>query len=419
VKEKWLTSKVFSWSLFDFANSTYAIIVAALVYQFYFKNVVTENSAVSDFYWALGINISMILTALLSPVLGAAADYYHSKKKYLLFFTLLCIISTGLLYYVEAGMIAVGLLLFILANTGFQSGLSFYDAFIREISVPDNYNKVSSLGYAVGYLGSLAALGAALAVRNDPPMSFVLCALLFAVFSVPMFLSLKETKPQGALPYINILKAGVSRVADTFKHIKSYSNLRNYLLSYFLYIDGINTVIYFTATFASGTFNFHIADLVMLFAIVQMTALAGSFLFGFVADRFGTKKTIMFNLIAWTCVTTLVFFNYDRSIYIVLVAIGGLFLGSTQALSRSLMSQLIPEEDKKTEFFGFYSLFEKTSTILGPLTFGLVSWLSGNQRYAVLSVSLFFLAGLLILIKVKPPFQTRRGERGEVFTCAQ
>lgn len=401
MKQRWLTNKVFSWSLFDFANSTYAIIVAALVYQFYFKNVVTENAPASDFYWAVGINISMVLTAVLSPVLGAAADYYHSKKKYLLFFTLLCIISTGLLYYVEAGMIALGLLLFILANTGFQSGLSFYDAFIREIAVPENYNKVSSLGYAVGYLGSLAALGLALAFKDDPPMSFAVCALLFAVFAVPIFLSLRETRRQAGLPHINVLKAGFSRVASTFKHIKSYSNLSNYLLSYFLYIDGINTVIYFTASFASGTFNFDIADLVMLFAIVQVTALAGSFLFGFVADRFGTKKTIMFNLIAWTCVTTLVFFNYDRSIYIVLVAFGGLFLGSTQALSRSLMSQLIPEEDKKTEFFGFYSLFEKTSTILGPLTFGLVSWLSGSQRYAVLAVSLFFLAGLFLLRKVK------------------
>jgi MFS transporter, UMF1 family len=402
LKKKWLASQVFSWSLFDFANSTYAVIVAALVYQYYFIEVVAGRSAASDFYWSTGIYVSMIITAFLSPVLGAAADYYHSKKKYLIFFTFLCIIATGLLYFILAGMILAGLILFILANIGFQAGLGFYDAFIKDISEPQSYNKVSSFGYAVGYLGSLAALGIVFVLKETPRLSFVACAFLFLVFSLPMFLKVRERvqgKEEGVKS--NFISIGLKRISETLKHVNKYSNLRTYLIAYFLYIDGINTIIYFTASFASGTFNFGISGLVKLFAIVQITALGGSFLFGFIADRFGAKQTIMFNLIAWSCITTFVFFTYDRTTYIVLSALGGLFLGSTQALSRSFMSKIIPEEDKKTEFFGYYSLFEKTSTILGPLTFGLVSWLSGNQRYAVLSVTLFFVAGLLLLWKVK------------------
>ena len=412
---KWLTGKVFYWSLFDFANSTYAVIVAALVYQFYFIDVVAMRSPASDFYWSTGINISMIITAFLSPVLGAAADYYHSKKKYLVFFTFLCIVTTGLMYFIQAGMIFTGLILFILANTGFQAGLGFYDAFIKEISEPENYNKVSSFGYAVGYLGSLAALAVVFLYKDTPRLSFVACAVLCLVFSLPMFLLVRE-KPLSYSPQRgekqNFIKVGLERISETLKHVNKYSNLRTYLIAYFLYIDGINTIIYFTASFASGTFNFGISGLVKLFAIVQITALAGSFLFGFIADRFGTKGTIMFNLLAWSCITTFVFFTYDRTTYIVLSAVGGLFLGSTQALSRSFMSEIIQEDDKKTEFFGYYSLFEKTSTILGPLTFGLVSWLSGNQRYAVLSVTIFFIAGLLLLRKVKTSPLTPLPRRG-------
>src|SRR5438552_9677659 len=157
-KSKWLTKKVFTWSLFDFANSSFAVIIVAFVYAIYFKKVVALNLPVADFYWSVSINISMVIVAILSPLLGAAADHFSNKKKYLLFFTLLCIAGTGLLYFIKEGMILWGMILFIISNIGFQAGLGFYDAFIKEISAVENYNKVSSFGYAIGYIGSLAAL---------------------------------------------------------------------------------------------------------------------------------------------------------------------------------------------------------------------------------------------------------------------
>ncbi len=409
-KNRWLSKDVFNWSLFDFANSTFATIIVAFVYAIYFKKVVAFNLPIADFYWSTAINISMILVAILSPVLGAASDYYSNKKKYLFFFTFLCIISTALLYFVTEGMILWGMVLFILANIGFQAGLGFYDAFIKEISEFINYNKVSSFGYAVGYMGSLASLAAVIVLQDSPRSTFIACAVMFLLFSMPIFLFVKEKKKVIPVNSQNFLSIGFKRTFDTIKHISNFRNIRIFLFSYFLYIDGVNTIIFFSANFAQTTLNFEIKDLILFFIIVQVTALLGSILFSWIADKFGTKKTIMFIIISWAVITIMVFFANDKTTFLIIGALAGTFLGSSQALSRSFFGRLIPE-DKKTEFFGFYSLFEKTSTILGPLTFGLVSWLTGNQRYAVISILIFFVAGFLLFRKVKenPVPSTRDG----------
>jgi UMF1 family MFS transporter len=401
-KKRWFTRTVFYWTLFDFANSSFATIVVAFVFAVYFKKVVAMNLPVADFYWSTSINISMIIVAVLSPVLGAAADYYASKKKYLGFFTALCIIATGLLYFIGTGMVMQGMILFILANIGFQAGLGFYDAFLKEITLPEFYNKVSSAGYAIGYLGSLFSLVAVFLLEDTPRLTFLVCSVLFLVFSLPIFLLVKEKNSgQGTSKHwSDFVKTGLQRTSDTIKHIGQYSNLRKFLLSYFLYIDGINTVIFFSAIYAQTTLGFTIPELVIFFVIVQVTALIGSYLFGYLADKFGTKKILSLTILGWVVLTITVFFSQGKTSFMVIGAFAGFFLGSSQALSRSFMSTLIPDS-KKTEFFGFYSLFEKTSTILGPLTFGLVSWLTADQRIAVLSIAVFFVSGFLLLTKVQ------------------
>lgn len=403
-KQRWFTRNVFYWTLFDFANSTFATIVSTLVFAVYFKKIVAMNMPVADFYWSTAINISMIIVAALSPVLGAAADFYNNKKKFLLFFTLLSVIATGLLFFVKEGMITEGMFLFILANIGFQAGLGFYDAFIKDIAEPQNYNKVSSAGYAIGYLGSLFSLAAVFLLQDEPRMTFIVCSILFMFFSLPIFLFIKEKKPEQAGEYssnlLSFVKIGIKRTADTFKHIKEFVNLRNFLLSYFLYIDGVNTVIFFSAIYAQTTLGFTMPELVIFFVIVQITALIGSYIFGYLADKFGTKRILGLTILGWVVLTLSVFLSEGKTSFMIIGAFAGFFLGSSQALSRSFMSSLITD-DKKTEFFGFYSLFEKTSTILGPLTFGLVSWLTGDQRIAVLSISVFFIAGYLLLRKVR------------------
>lgn len=401
---KWFTAKVFLWTLFDFANSSYAVIVVAFVYAVYFKKVVALNLPIADFYWSSSINISMIIVALLAPVLGAAADYYGNKKPFLVFFTLLAVIATALLYFVRDGMILQGMILFIFSNIGFQAGLGFYDAFVKEIAEPENYNKVSSAGYAIGYAGSLAALVFVILLQDNPPLMFAVCALLFLIFSLPMFIYIKEkpTPAKGTGNIYSFISVGLNRTIDTIKHIRNYRNLRKYLLSYFLYIDGVNTIIFFSGIYAQTTLNFSMMELVIFFVIVQVTALLGSFLFAYIADRTGTKKTISLIIILWAVLTLSVYFCTDKTMFMIIGFFAGFLLGSSQALSRSFMSILVPDE-KKTEFFGFYGLFEKTSTILGPFTFGIISWLTGSERLAVLSLIIFFISGYFLLKKVFDP----------------
>lgn len=400
IKKKWLNADVISWSLFDFANSTFATIVVAFVYAVYFKKVVAMDQSSGDLYWSISINISMIIVALLAPVLGATADLHGNKKTFLVIFTLIAVLSTGLLYIVKEGMILIGMIIFIFANIGFQGGLGFYDAFLKNITSFENYNKVSSFGYAIGYLGSIISLLIVFIFKEEPRNTFLACSVLYMIFSLPLFIFVKEKKQHVATKnfryFINI---GIKRISETFRNIGNYRDLKLFLLSYFLYIDGVNTIIFFSANFAQTTLGFEIPELILFFVIVQITALAGSFLFGWIADQFGTGKTLMFIIISWSLLTLTVYFIHSKTAFLILGAFAGTFLGSSQALSRSFMSKLTPD-DKKTEFFGFYSLFEKTSTILGPLTFGLVSWLTGNQRYAVLSIVIFFIGGYAILRKV-------------------
>jgi UMF1 family MFS transporter len=406
-------SQVFVWSLFDFANSSYAVIIVAFVFAVFFTDVVCRKLPIGDFYWSLGINISMIISAVLNPVCGALADHSSNKKGFLMFFTALAIIATAFMYFTGPGTIVFALFLFILSNIGFQTGLTFYDAFISDMVEEKYYNKVSAIGYAVGYVGSLAALVLVFPFKDNPNMLFVLTALFFLVFSVPIFVFLKEKKinPEAAKQKINYFTYGFKKVFDTLKHINKYKNLRNYLLSFFLYIDAVNTIIFFSGIYASKTLGFDLIELAIFFIIVQITAMLGSFLFGYIGDKIGVLRSIFITLIFWIAIIIAIFFfiekdsylyifNFKIHLFFIIGGFAGTFLGSTQALSRALMTKLTPLEIK-TEFFGFYALFDKTSTLLGPLTFGLVSWLSGSQKIAVLSVGVFFVLGFALLKTVK------------------
>lgn len=408
-------AQVFYWSLFDFANSSYAVIIVAFVFAVFFTDTICSKQPIGDLYWSLGINLSMIISAVLNPVCGALADRTSNKKAFLLFFTILAVIPTGLMYFLGEGMIAFGLILFVVSNIGFQTGLTFYDAFISDITEEKYYNKVSAIGYAVGYIGSLISVLLVFPLKDSLGTLFVVTALFFLVFSLPLFLFLKEKKVNTAgadfTPSM-YFTYGFKKVFDTIKHINNYANLRNYLLSFFLYIDAVNTIIFFSGIYARKSLNFETTQLAIFFIIVQITAMGGSFLFGYIGDRLGILRSIFVTLFFWIAIILFIFFFVDENSYLILSAsvkihyffivggFAGLFLGSTQSLSRALMTKLTPQEIK-TEFFGFYALFDRTSTLLGPLTFGLVSWLSGSQKFAVLSVGIFFILGILMLKRVE------------------
>ncbi len=410
--------KIFVWSLYDFANTSYSIIVVTFIFAVYFKNTIAEGKPIGDLYWSLGITVSMLLTGFLSPILGAISDYSAGKKRFLLLFSLLCIIPTGLLYFTGAGDIYLALLLFIIANVGFEASLVFYDSFLPELTTAKNYGRVSGYGFAMGYLGSLVVLALAFPFIKNSQIkeTFPLAATFFLIFAIPIFIFLNDTR-KNVKRTETYFKIGVDRVLSTIKHLRQYKNLTLFLLAFFFYIEGVNTVIFFAGNYASTTLNFSMEELIVFFIIVQTTAIFGSVLFGIISDSIGQKKSIMFSLVIWIFTILVAFFTSDKENSLIIVLadltkvgteeliiysfyfvglLAGSVMGATQSTSRSLMSHLTPEE-KKTEFFGFYSLFGKSSAIVGPLVFGSVSYLLGNQRFAILSVSIFFIIGLIIL----------------------
>jgi UMF1 family MFS transporter len=393
--------KIFIWSLFDFANTSFSIVVVTFLYAVYFKKTVAQGLPIGDLYWSIGTSLSMIITAIIAPVLGAIADYSAGKKRFLLFFTILCIVSTSLLYFVGEGQVFWGVLIFVLANVGFEAGLVFYDAFLPEITSPKNYGRVSGYGFGMGYLGSLVTLAIVYPFiqSGNITTTFPVSAVFFLFFSLPLFLFLKDSRVevQNKQSY---LKIGISRVWTTITHLKNYKNLAMFLLAYFFYIEGVNTVIFFSGNYASTTLGFSNSELLIFFLTVQTTAIVGSVIFGILADSIGQKKVIIISLLMWLITVLLAFLIEDKNGFYIVGLIAGSAMGSSQSASRSLMSKLTPP-DRKTEFFGFYSFFGKSSAVIGPLVFGLVSFLSGNQRLAIISIGFFFLAGLLILTKVK------------------
>lgn len=395
--------KIFIWTLFDFANTSFSIVVVTFLYAVYFKKVVAEGQPIGDLYWSLGTSIAMIITAIISPILGAIADYSAGKKRFLLFFTLLCVAATSSLFFVGSGNVFMGVVIFILANVGFEAGLVFYDAFLPEITEPKNYGRVSGYGFAMGYLGSLATLAIIFPFIQAEMIkeSFPVAALFFLIFSLPLFIYLKDNRKK-IVEHESYFKIGVTRVWNTLSHLKNYKNLATFLLAYFFYIEGVNTIIFFSGNYASTTLGFSETELLIFFLTVQTTAIAGSVLLGIVADSIGQKKTIMITLVMWLLTVLIAFVVQDKNGFYVVGLIAGAAMGSSQSTSRSMMSKLTPPE-RKTEFFGFYSFFGKSSAVIGPLVFGLVSFISGDQRLAIISIGLFFVVGLLILTQVKDP----------------
>ncbi|MGA9115524.1 MAG: MFS transporter [Bacteroidota bacterium] len=406
-------SRIFVWTLFDFANTSFSVLIVAVGYSLYFREVVAGGAGRGDFLWGLAVSVSMLATALLAPLLGAASDAAGLRKRFLLSFTALSVLSTAGLWTVEPGMVMQGALLFILANVGFEGGIVFYNAFLPGLAPPSLLGRVSGYGFAMGYAGSLASLllaaplfAGGFAPGNLPHirLSFLLAAGMFALFSAPLFLFLREA-PDGAPRAAGLLRTGYDRVFQTLRHLRLHRHTARFLLAFFFYNDGVLTVIAFASIFAQETLGFSLQDILLLFALVQASALGGSVLVGHLADRIGPKHTITLTLVIWLgIVVSAVLVDSAEAFYAVGIAAGAA-MGGAQSASRSMMALLTPPH-REAEFFGFYDGFcGKGSAVLGTFLFGFLSWTTGDQRTAILCIGAFFLAGLLLLQRVEDPFR--------------
>lgn len=397
-----MDKKLFSWYLFDFANSSYSAVIAAVVFPVYYANQIVGNAhGLGDLWWGRAIAASMAFVALSSPFLGGIADYARIRKKLLFLYTLLCIAAVACFSFLEGGMIFGGFILIVLANIGMEGGLVFYNSFLPGIAAPSFQGRVSARGFAVGYAGSIISLLTALLLINKGHVNFTwpMVAAFFAIFSLPAFLFLPEDRGDRIRIYDAAVN-GFTYTWKTFKKIWSAKEQRKFLIAYLLYEDGVNTVIVFSSIFAATTLNFTPAELIAVYIIVQTAALAGAFLMAKPTDYWGPRNVVSLSLCLWIAVSAAAFFVYEKAHFLVVASIAGLGLGTVQAASRAFYTQFIPK-GQESEYFGVYSLAGKSSAVIGPLVFGYLSSTFGSQRPAVLFVAVFFLTGLIIIRTVK------------------
>ncbi len=407
------TRQVWSWAMYDWANSAFATTVMAGFFPIFFKQYWAAGMPASESTFWLGManGASGLLVAVMAPVLGAVADQCGAKKRLLIFFTLLGVVMTGGMYFVSQGMWQWAAWLYLLAGVGFSAGNIFYDALLTDISVREDLDRNSALGYGLGYLGGgvlfalnvLATLHPAWFGLTDSHMavriSFVSVAVWWTLFSLPMILWVHEPQVHARTPLRKLIRAGIKQFMDTFHHVRSLHTVWMFLIAYWLYIDGVGTIARMALDYGLSL-GFNARVLISALLITQFIAFPSAIVFGRIGERFGAKSGILIGIGVYCIICVWSVFMNDAYDFYWLAGISGLVMGGVQSLSRSMYARLIPEA-QAGEFFGFYNMMGKFAAILGPLLMALVSIATGSNRLAVLSVVILFAAGGLMLLRVK------------------
>ncbi|MFZ3070657.1 MAG: MFS transporter [Anaerolineaceae bacterium] len=408
--------QISAWTMYDWANSSFATTVMAAILPNYFLTYIATEGALS--LWGYTVAIGSLIAALMSPVLGAIADFRGSKKKFMAFFVALGVISTALMFLVDQPSDWVlACVLYILGTIGFAGSLVFYDALLPHVAGPGEIDQVSSKGYAMGYIGGgllllinvvMIFVGPSLLPNMDQTeatklmmrLSLASVAVWWAVFSIPLFKRVKEPvrKAEPGEVGQNVWTVGFQRFFKALKEIKQYPDLFTFLLTFLIYANGIGTII--TMAVAFGTdLGFGTTILIGTLLMVQFVAAPFSLLFGKLSKKLGIKQSITLSLVIYTGIAIIGFFMTKEWHFILLGFGVAMVQGGSQALSRSLVGQLMPKS-KSAEFYGFYSVSEKFNTVIGPLLFSVITQLTGNGRLAIISLVVFFVAGIILLRKV-------------------
>jgi UMF1 family MFS transporter len=421
------------WVMYDFANSAYAVIILAVIFNAYFASTVAGGEAGTRFQLAgQSFNIpgatlfsfvnafAMALVAIASPVLGALADYSGRKKRYLRVAWLVGSLATTLLVLVGEGDLLLASILFVISNTGFSAGSIFYDAFLPEVSPPGAEGRVSGMGYAAGYLGGGLLLVLVLVFKEQLPSfewthSFVLTGIWWLIFALPTMFWLKDrpaSLPVGRLG--GYVKIGFRRVRRSLAHFRELGVLERFLLAYLIYGTGIETVIRLASIFGALELKMDQGELVLYFLLIQGMALVGAMIFGWLADRWTCKRSLMVTLSVWVVALLwawqLGLFGNQKGEFWVIGMLAGIAMGGSQGVSRALQSRILPA-GMENEFFGFFSLSGKSANILGMLSFGLVTWITGDMRLGIVSLLFFFVCGMLLLARVNVEKGRREADR--------
>jgi UMF1 family MFS transporter len=404
-----------AWAMYDWANSAFQTTIVAAVFPIYFQKVAAAGlepaDATSRFAWAT--TIAILIVAIVAPLLGAVADYAAVKKRLLAVFLAIGVTATAAMFWITAGDWELALVLFVIGNVGVAGSIVFYESLLPHLVGEAELDRVSSAGYAVGYLGGGTLLAVNLLMIQKPALfgipdaavatrlSFVSVAVWWLVFSVPLFRDVPEPRrlvEADERPTGNSLLTGARRLVETFQELRRYRQAFLLLLAFLLYNDGIQTIIRMATTY--GT-EIGIDETAMITALLvtQFIGVPFAFLFGHFAARIGAKRAVFVGLAVYTGITILGYFMRSAAQFFALAVLVGMVQGGTQALSRSLFASMIPKH-KSSEFFAFFGVFERYAGILGPAVFAWVVEHSGSSRNAILSVIVFFVVGAAILLFV-------------------
>jgi len=404
---------VLAWACYDWANSAYATTVMAGFFPIFFKQYWSTGADLhtSSFHLGTANSIASIIVALLAPILGSIADQWGSTKKFLLFFAVMGMVMTGSLGLVAQGRWLIAVLLYVFANIGFTGGNVFYDSLLLAIVDKKKMDFVSALGYSLGYLGGGILFGINVLMTLKPHLfglnssaeavrlSFFSVAVWWAVFSIPVFLFVREPKKHVQQPVAKIARAGFRQLFSSFREIRRHRDIFLFLIGYWCYIDGVDTTVIMAVDYGLAL-GFDQTVLIKALLITQFIGFPAAVLFGKIGEKIGTRAGIFIGIAVYVAVTLWGFFmDNPQEFYILAIAIG-LVQGGVQSLSRSFYGKLIPKESA-AEFFGFYNMLGKFAAVLGPFLMGLTSLATGNPRYSIFAVIFLFIIGASILSAVR------------------
>ncbi len=406
-----------AWALYDWANSAFMTVIITAVFPIYFKQVASAGvpSTVTETRFSVATTLAMTFIALLAPLLGTLADFRPIKKRMIGFFLGISLVSVALMFFVREGWWVFALALFVLANIGANGSFVFYDALLPHVARSDEIDRVSTAGYALGYIGGGVLLAANLAMISHPAwfglphgdgltpeqktlpvrLAFLSVALWWGFFSIPLFRRVAEPAVV-ARPWTgSVLRAALGQLRGTFGELKRFRNAFLMLLAFLIYNDGIGTIIRMAALYGDGI-GLPADAMIAAILLTQFVGVPCAFLFGMLAGKIGAKASIFLALAVYIGISVLGYQMTTKTHFLVLAILVGMVQGGAQALSRSLFASMIPRH-KAGEFFGFFAVVEKFAGIIGPLVFGAVVATTGSSRGAILSIIVFFVLGGILL----------------------
>jgi MFS transporter, UMF1 family len=407
--------EVWAWAMYDFANSGYITVVVTAVFNAYFVSVVAGNAPWATFAWTAALSVAYAIVMIAGPILGAWADAHAAKKRLLAFSTAICIAGTVALAWTGPGAVAWAVGFIVVSMVAYSIGENVVAAFLPEIARPEALGKVSGWGWSLGYFGGIAALAVSLAwVMSAPsrgstsgeavPGTMIITAVIFAAASAPTFLWLRER----AAPAREIHAGDTfARLLETARSSRRYSDLLLVFACGVFYQAGVATVIALAAIYAEQVMGFKTQETILLILVVNLTAALGAFAFGYAQDRIGKVWALRVTIVGWVGMTVIAYVATTPALFWVAANVAGLCMGSSQSAGRALVAYFSPPE-RSGEFFGLWGVATRLAAILGPLTYGAVTWVTGgNHRLAILLTGAFFIVSLAILAFV----DERRGRR--------